>query len=115
MAKQPKTMYEWQSMTMGNIVNSLKEVRKQMWESLVKHHTLDIKWRRKKRILPTFICAAPTYIDKQWYMLVEPAQKKQMISDFLLKTYGYAHNGFNWESSEGAVTITNIKWVNGGN
>lgn len=114
MSKRNKPMYEWHSMTMGNIVNSRKEVWKQMWESLVKYHTLDIKWKCKKRLLPTFICAAPTYINKQWD-LYAPERKRQIISEFLLKTYGCAHNGFNWESSEGAVTITNIKWTIGWN
>lgn len=34
-------MYKWQSMTMGNIV----DVTRQIWDSLIYYHTLDIKWK----------------------------------------------------------------------
>jgi hypothetical protein len=40
--------YKWQSMTMGNIVETFGDVLKQAWESLVKYHTLDIKWKYNK-------------------------------------------------------------------
>jgi hypothetical protein len=30
---------------MGNIVETFGDVLKQAWESLVKYHTLDIKWK----------------------------------------------------------------------
>lgn len=40
--------YKWQSKTMGNIVPTFKDVLKQIWESLIKYHTLDIKWRYNK-------------------------------------------------------------------
>ena len=41
-------MYKWQSLTMGNIVENFGEVLKQVWESLTKYHTLDIKWKYNK-------------------------------------------------------------------
>ena len=37
--------YKWQSMTMGNIVETFGDVLKQVWESLIKYHTLDLKWK----------------------------------------------------------------------
>lgn len=37
--------YKWQSMKMGNIVESFSDVLKQVWECLVKYHTLDLKWK----------------------------------------------------------------------
>ena len=37
---------KWESVTMGNFVDTFGEVLKQVWESLIKYHTLDIKWRR---------------------------------------------------------------------
>jgi hypothetical protein len=37
--------YKWQSMTMGNIVETFRDVVRQVWESLVYFHTLDIKWK----------------------------------------------------------------------
>lgn len=40
-----KTKY-WMSMTMGNIVSSRREILKQVFESLFKYHTIDIKWQR---------------------------------------------------------------------
>lgn len=39
---------EWMSMTMGNIVSSRREIIKQVFESLFKYHTIDIKWKRYK-------------------------------------------------------------------
>jgi hypothetical protein len=41
-------MYKWQSMTMGNIVENFGDVLKQVWESIIKYHTLDIKWKYNK-------------------------------------------------------------------
>jgi hypothetical protein len=41
-------MYKWQSMTMGNIVETFGEVICQVWDSLIHHHTLDIKWKYNK-------------------------------------------------------------------
>ncbi len=38
-------MYKWQSMTMGNVVENFSEVIKQVCESLIHYHTLDIKWK----------------------------------------------------------------------
>lgn len=38
-------MYKWQSLTMGNIVENFSDVLKQMWESLIKYHTIDIRWK----------------------------------------------------------------------
>lgn len=38
-------MYKWQSQTMGNIVENFWEVLKQVWESLIKYRTFDIKWK----------------------------------------------------------------------
>lgn len=35
---------EYQSLTMGNIVEGKREVLKQIWESLIYYKTLDIKW-----------------------------------------------------------------------
>lgn len=38
-------MYKWQSQTMGNIVETFGEVIKQVFESLIKYHTIDIRWK----------------------------------------------------------------------
>lgn len=38
-------MYKWQSLTMGNLVESFYEVIRQIWESLIHYHTLDFKWK----------------------------------------------------------------------
>lgn len=38
-------MYKWQSVAMGNIVENLGEVIKQMFESIIHYHTLDIRWK----------------------------------------------------------------------
>jgi hypothetical protein len=43
-AELPEPTYHWQSMTMGNIVESFAEVICQVWDSLVHYHTIDIKW-----------------------------------------------------------------------
>ena len=40
--------YKWQSLTMGNVVETFGDVLKQVWESLTKYHTLDIKWKYNK-------------------------------------------------------------------
>ena len=40
--------YKWQSVTMGNIVENFGDVLKQVWESLTKYYTLDIKWKYNK-------------------------------------------------------------------
>lgn len=37
--------YKWQSLTMGNIVENFGDVLKQIWESLVVYHALDLKWK----------------------------------------------------------------------
>lgn len=37
--------YKWQSVKMGNIVENFGDVLKQAIESLVKYHTLDIRWK----------------------------------------------------------------------
>jgi hypothetical protein len=39
---------KWQSVTMGNIVENFSDVLKQIWICLVKHHTLDLKWKYNK-------------------------------------------------------------------
>ena len=39
------TTYHWQSATMGNIVPALGDVVRQVFESLFKYHTIDIKWQ----------------------------------------------------------------------
>lgn len=41
--------YKWQSLTMGNIVASFGDVVRQVWDSLIHYHTLDIKWAYNKR------------------------------------------------------------------
>ena len=41
-------MYKWQSLTMGNIVETFGDVLKQVWESLTQYHTLDLKWKYNK-------------------------------------------------------------------
>lgn len=38
----------WQSLTIGNIVENFGDVLKQVWESLTKYHTLDLKWKYNK-------------------------------------------------------------------
>ena len=40
--------YKWQSLTMGNIVENFGDVLKQVWESLIHYHTLDLKWKYNK-------------------------------------------------------------------
>lgn len=40
--------YKWQSMTMGNIVPSFKDVICQVWESLICYHTIDIRWKHNR-------------------------------------------------------------------
>lgn len=42
-------MYKWQSQIMGNIVQNFGEVIKQVFESLFRYHTLDIKWEYRKK------------------------------------------------------------------
>lgn len=41
-------IYKWFSKTIGNIVENFGDVLKQVWESLVVYHTLDIKWEYNK-------------------------------------------------------------------
>ena len=36
--------YKWQSAKMGNIVENFGDVIRQVWDSLVHYHTIDIKW-----------------------------------------------------------------------
>ena len=36
----------WMSLTMGNIVDTFGEVILQIFESLFKYHTIDIKWKK---------------------------------------------------------------------
>lgn len=38
----------WMSLTMGNVVDTFGEVICQVFESLFKYHTLDIKWKYYK-------------------------------------------------------------------
>ena len=40
--------YKWQSLTMGNIVENFGDVIRQIRESLIRYHTLDIKWKYNK-------------------------------------------------------------------
>ena len=111
MAHKNKHKYEWQSLTVGNIVDSPKEVVKQMWESLVKYHTLDIKWKctKKELCLPTKIWAASTYINKEWDRFSLQG-KYDAINVFLSSKYGFKHDGFEYDEEDGVITITNIKW-----
>lgn len=37
--------YKWQSMTMGNLVPRFRDVLAQVWESLIRYHTIDIRWK----------------------------------------------------------------------
>ena len=37
--------YKWQSKTMGNLVETFSDVIRQVWESLIRYHVLDIKWK----------------------------------------------------------------------
>ena len=37
--------YKWQSLAMGNVVETFGEVIRQAWDSLVRYHIIDIKWR----------------------------------------------------------------------
>jgi hypothetical protein len=39
-------MFKWYSVKMGNFTTSFSEVLKQVWNSLIRHHVLDIKWKR---------------------------------------------------------------------
>ena len=41
-------IYKWFSKTIGNIVENFGDVLKQVWESLVVYHILDIKWEYNK-------------------------------------------------------------------
>lgn len=38
-------MYKWQSLTMGNLVETFGDVVRQVWDSLIHYHTIDIKWK----------------------------------------------------------------------
>lgn len=42
-------MYKWQSLTMGNLVENFGEVIRQVWDSLINYHTLDIKWKYNRK------------------------------------------------------------------
>lgn len=101
--------YEWESQTMGNIVKNFGEVLKQIWESLTKHHTLDLKWKRIKTSLPTDIWADAFYISKEW-LLMDKWDKEMAISDYLSDKYGFCHKGFVYEETDRVVHITNIEW-----
>ena len=101
--------YQWQSKKMGNIVRTFKDVLKQMWESLVKYHTLDIRWKRIASDLPTFIYVATTYVDKEWDKL-SPELKEEAVSDHLSDTYGFCHKGFSYRETDGVIHITDIEW-----
>lgn len=41
--------YKWYSETMGNIVCNFGEVILQVWDSLIRYHTLDVKWKYNKK------------------------------------------------------------------
>ena len=43
-AAMPEPVYRWQSAVMGNIVTTFGEVLRQMWDSLIHYHTIDIVW-----------------------------------------------------------------------
>lgn len=43
------TPYKWKSQTMGNIVGTFGEVVRQVWDSLVHYHTIDLNWSYNKR------------------------------------------------------------------
>lgn len=102
--------YEWQSQTMGNIVKNFSEVLKQIWESLIKYRTLDLKWKRiEKGSLPTDIWADAVYIDNEWF-LMDKWDKKIAISVYLSDKYGFGHKGFEYEEADYVVHITNIQW-----
>ena len=40
--------YKWKSKTMGNIVCTFGDVIRQVWDSLIHYHTLDIRWEYNK-------------------------------------------------------------------
>jgi hypothetical protein len=42
-------MYKWQSLTMGNIVPTFADVIRQVWDSLIHWHTIDIKWKYNRK------------------------------------------------------------------
>ena len=42
-------MYKWQSLTMGNVVETFGEVILQVWDSLIHYHTLDIRWKYNRK------------------------------------------------------------------
>lgn len=41
---QDSPIYKWQSATIGNIVENFGDVVRQVWDSLINYHTIDIKW-----------------------------------------------------------------------
>jgi hypothetical protein len=101
--------YEWESQTMGNIVKNFGEVLKQIWESLTKYHTLDLKWKRIEKSLPTEIWADAFYINNEW-LLMDKWDKEMAISDYLSDTYGFCHKGFAYEEADNVIHITHIEW-----
>ena len=42
------TKYKWYSKTMGNVVETFSEVVLQVLDSLIRYHTLDIRWKYNK-------------------------------------------------------------------
>ena len=111
-----KDVTEYQSLTMGNSVFSFGDVVRQAWNSLVYHHTLDLKWKRTKSkyVAPTKIYALNTYINKDWCRLNEDGKKKAIYTHLSKEAnqYGFYLEGFNYkESNSGAVSVYNITWA----
>ena len=48
MSKSSNSKLHYQSLTMGNLVSNPFQVIKQVFESLFKYHTLDLKWKYRK-------------------------------------------------------------------
>lgn len=106
-----REIVEWYSLTMGNIVDTFGEVVKQIWDSLINHHILDLKWERTKKEFepPIAIWIAPRYISDEWFLL-DKWGKEWAISCYLVDEYDLTHKGFEYEETDEAVIITNIIW-----
>lgn len=48
MSKSSNSKLHYQSLTMGNLLPTFPEVIKQIFESLFKYRTLDLKWKYRK-------------------------------------------------------------------
>ena len=54
------------------------------------------------------------YVDCQeisgWWNRMSDDDKEEAVSDYLSNEYGFCHNGFKCEETNGVIHITNIEW-----